>query len=357
MSMQLFRYEPLPSRVVFGTGTIDLLGEEAARLGGQKILVLSTPQQTELGHSICARLGSKAAGIFSNAAMHTPVDVTDAAIALVTSKSIDCVIAAGGGSTTGLGKAIALRTGLPVIAVPTTYAGSEVTPILGETRHGTKTTLRDMRVLPKVVIYDVDLTLDLPVPLSIASGVNAIAHAVEALYAEDRNPIISLMAEEGARTLMAALPRIAKAPRDEKGRADALCGAWLCGVCLGQTTMGLHHKLCHTLGGAFNLPHAEMHTVMLPHTLAYNAPFAPEAVGRLARAFGGTNPATMIYDLVRSLNGPFSLNDLWMPRTGIDPAIEMALAKPYPNPRPLEKSAIADLLHRAWAGERPRTDK
>jgi alcohol dehydrogenase class IV len=181
----------------------------------------------------------------------------------------------GGGSTTGLGKAIALATGLDQIVVPTTYAGSEMTPILGQTERGVKTTQRSPAILPEVVIYDVDLTLTLPPALTATSGLNAIAHAVEALYAQDRNPIVSLMAEEGIAALARSLPVLVDAASDLAARSDALYGAWLCGACLGAVGMALHHKLCHTLGGSFDLPHAETHAVVLPHAVAYNSAAAP----------------------------------------------------------------------------------
>ncbi len=203
----------------------------------------------------------------------------------------------GGGSTTGLGKAIALRTDLPQIVLPTTYAGSEMTPILGETRDSAKTTLRDPKVLPEVVIYDVELTLGLPASVSAASGMNAIAHAVEALYARDRNPLISLAGEEGVAALARALPKILDAPRDHEARSEALYGAWLCGVCLGTVGMALHHKLCHALGGSFGLPHAETHAIVLPHAAAYNAPAAPAALACVARALGTDDAARGLDDL------------------------------------------------------------
>ena len=187
-------------------------------------------------------------------------------------------MALGGGSTIGLAKAIALRTDLPQIAIPTTYAGSEMTPILGETKDGRKTTQKSMKVLPEVVIYDVDLTMTLPAGLSGTSGINAIAHAVEALYAEDANPIISVLAEQSIAALGRALPQIAADPSDREARSDAQYGAFLAGACLGSVGMALHHKLCHTLGGTFDLPHSETHTIVLPHALAYNAPAVPKAV-------------------------------------------------------------------------------
>ncbi len=287
--------------------------------------------------------------------MHTPVDVTEQAMAQVSALRADGVVAVGGGSTTGLGKAIALRTDLPQVVVPTSYAGSEMTPILGETRGGLKTTQSSPKILPETVLYDVDLTLSLPPGMTATSGMNAIAHAVEALYARDKNPIVSLMAEEGIRAQAQALPRIMAAPRDREARAGALYGAWLCGSCLGAVGMALHHKLCHTLGGTFDLPHAETHTIVLPHAMAYNAPAVPEAAARIARALGAADAAQGLYDLARALNARLALRDIGMPQHGIDKAADLAVTNAYWNPRPLERGAIRDLLARAWAGEAPVT--
>src|SRR6185369_5308698 len=170
---------------------------------------------------------------------------------------------------TGLAKAIALRTGLPQVIVPTTYAGSELTSVLGETAGGRKTTQRTPAVRPETVLYDVSLTLSLPVPVSAASGLNALAHAVEARYAPDANPMTDLLAAEATRLLTSALPRIAADPSDVDARTDALRGAWLAGTCLDAVQMGLHHRLCHHLGGKFGLPHAETHAVLLPYVMAH----------------------------------------------------------------------------------------
>ena len=249
----------LPSRVIFGQGTSVRLPEEVERLGLQRALVLATPSRKPDAERLSANLGMCSAGVLATAVMHTPVNVTEAALAVVEKLGADGLVAVGGGSTTGLSKAIALRTDLPQIIIPTTYAGSEMTPSVGETKDGVKTTQRSPRILPEVVIYDVERTLSLPVPLSATSGMNAIAHAVEALYARDRNPVAMLMAEEGVRAFAQALPRIAAHPVDREARAEALYGAWLCGTCLGSVSMAIHHKLCHVIGGLFNLPHAQTH--------------------------------------------------------------------------------------------------
>lgn len=351
--MKPFTYTSLPARVIFGSGTLASLGDEIKRLGCSRALILSTPQQQADAKALAGRIGPLAAGLYANAAMHTPVAVTQEALKVVRDLNADVTVALGGGSTTGLGKAIALRTDLPQIVIPTTYAGSEATPILGETRDGLKTTQRSMKVLPEVILYDVDLTLSLPAGLSATSGMNAIAHAVEALYAHDANPITSLMAEEAIRALAKALPAIVKNPKDSEARSDALYGAWLCGICLGTVGMALHHKLCHTLGGTFDLPHAETHTVVLPHAVAYNASATPAAMKSLARALNVGDPVRGLYDLERALGAPASLKELGMPQAGLDKAADLALANPYWNPRPLERSAIRALLDDAWAGRPP----
>lgn len=347
-----FTYVANPGRVLFGSGTIDQLANEAERLGMKHILLLSTPQQADAASAVSANLGAVRKVQFSRAVMHTPVEVTEAALFVVRNSGIDGLVSIGGGSTIGLGKAIALRTDLPQIVVPTTYAGSEMTPILGETRDGTKTTQSSPAILPETVIYDVDLTMSLPRSLSGTSGINAIAHAVEALYARERNPITSLMAIEGIAALSSALPRIAADPSDKEARTDALYGAWLCGTCLGAVGMALHHKLCHVLGGTFDLPHAETHTIVLPHALAYNAPAVPEVMERLREVFGA-DPALALFDLAGQIGAPQGLKALGMAEADIDNAVTRALANPYWNPRQLEPEPLRELIARAWAGDPP----
>ncbi len=354
--MESFVYQSAPSRVVFGQGALARLPEEVVRLGAQRALVLTTPEQRSLGERVAGLLGERAAGVYSQAVMHVPVEVAQAARAEAARLGADCYVAVGGGSTIGLGKAIALESGQPIIAVPTTYAGSEVTPIYGITEGRLKKTGRDTRVLPRTVLYDPELTLSLPVDISAASGMNAMAHAVEALYAQDGNPIISLMAEESIRALAEALPAVVRRPGDIDARSRALYGAWLAGACLGTVGMALHHKLCHTLGGTFNLPHAQTHAVMLPHTAHYNHAAAPQALLRTARALGGERAADagpLLFRLNQALGIPGSLAAIGMPDAGLDEAATLASTNPYYNPRPVEREAILALLGRAWHGEVP----
>ncbi|OWT56159.1 maleylacetate reductase [Candidimonas nitroreducens] len=359
--MKEFVYSSLPSRVVFGRGALANLGPEIELLGATRVLVLSTPGHRSQAQAIADDLGRLAVGVFAGAVMHVPADTARAASDEACRLNADCTLAVGGGSTVGLAKAIALDCGLPIVAVPTTYAGSEMTPIYGITAAGAKKTGRDARVLPRTVIYDPDLTLGLPAGLSITSGMNAIAHAAEGLYARDGNPIMSLMAEEGIRALAHSLPAIRRRPGDIEARGDALYGAWLCGTVLGNVGMALHHKLCHVLGGTFNLPHAETHTVVLPHAIAFNAQSAPDAMRRIQRALGvdaSTSAAAALFDLARDNGAPVALQELGaLTEADMAKAADLVVNAPYWNPRQIDATQRADilgLLLDAYHGNRPK---
>ena len=351
--MNSFTYVSLPSRVVFGAGAVAQLPAELEKLGARRALVLSTPGRAASVKAVAASLGARCAGIYDKAVMHVPVEVAEDARRAAKALDADCCVAVGGGSTIGLGKAIAAASGLPVLAVPTTYSGSEMTPIYGLTEGGLKRTQRDARVLPRTVIYDPELTLGLPPATSAASGMNAIAHCVEAMYAQDANPIVSLMAEEGIRALAASLPIVIKEPSNLDARSDALYGAWLAGVSLGAVGMALHHKLCHTLGGTWNLPHAETHAIVLPHAARYNRDAAPEAMARIARALGAKDAPTGLYDLEMKLGLKMKLADLGMKQADLERAAQLATQAPYPNPAAVEYAQVLQLLRNAFAGRRP----
>ena len=351
--MLSFVYQMLPSRVIFGAGCLEKLPQEIERLGASKALVLSTPEQRHSGIDLVDRLGSRAVGLFDRAVMHVPIETAEAAREEAKRLGADCCVAIGGGSTTGLAKAIALVSELPILAVPTTYVGSEMTPIWGLTEKGRKTTGRDPRVLPKTVLYDPCLTVTMAPLLSATSGMNSIAHCVEALYAQEANPIISMIAEDGIRALAESLPVVVKDPGNLEARGRALYGAWLGGIALGSVGMALHHKLCHTLGGTYNLPHAETHTVVLPHAAAYNEPAAPEAMERVARAVGAESAADGLYDLAAALGAPLSLAAIGMKAADLDHAAEIAAQNPYYNPRPITREGIRVLLGNAFEGRRP----
>ncbi|MCX4613775.1 MULTISPECIES: maleylacetate reductase [Streptomyces] len=353
-----FSYETQPARIVFRPGAaVSATPDEAARLGLRRVLVVCGSRGEGTARAVADALGGACAGLYAGARMHVPVEVADRAVEAARAAGADGCVAVGGGSAIGLGKAIALRTGLPLIAVPSTYSGSEMTPVWGLTEHGAKRTGRDPAVQPRSVVYDPELTLSLPVPLTVTSGVNALAHAVEALYAPDASPLVSLMAEEGVRAMTQALPLVAAAPEDLDARGRALYGAWLCGACLGATTMGLHHKLCHVLGGTFGLPHAETHTVVLPYALAYNAPAAPRAVTALSRALGGADDVPhALWALAGSLGAPRGLAELGLKETDLAVAAEQAAGQPYPNPREVTVDGVLALLTAAYQGREPSVD-
>lgn len=355
--MRNFLFDQPTYRVIFGAGTFVRLREEVERLGGTHVLIVCTEAEVELAQQAAIKLGDLAVGIFDDAVMHHPVETIQAARDCARDLAADCCVTIGGGTTTGTGKLIALESGIPVLAIPTTYAGSEMTPIYGMTEGAVKRTGRDRKVLPRVVIYDPELTVSLPPEVSGPSGINALAHSIEGLYAEDTNPITMLMAEESIRALSRSLPTVMRDPKDIDGRSDALYGAWLAGVVLGSVAMGLHHKLCHTLGGTFNLPHAEVHTVILPHAIAYNRDFAPEAMRRAAASLGVGDAAQGVYDLATAIGAKTSLAALGMSAAGLDRAADLAVQNQYPNPRPLERDAIRELLEDAFTGKRPRSGR
>jgi maleylacetate reductase len=350
---EAFVYTALPARVLFGDGVVDRLSEEVDALGCSRAMVLATSHRRSAAEGLAAAIGERSAGIFAQATMHTPIAVTEQALAAATQLKADCLVAVGGGSTIGLSKAIAFRTDLPQVAIPTTYAGSEMTSILGETAQGRKVTQRSPRVVPEVVLYDPSLTLDLPIRTSSLSAMNAIAHAIEALYARNRNPVIDGLAERAIGQLAGALPRIYSNPHDRSARSDALLGAFYAGICLGAVDMGLHHKLCHILGGSFALPHAETHAALLPHVLAYNSMAAPDAMKAIGCALGTDDPAAALWDLQEWLGIAGSLAGLGLREEQIGPAAAEAVRNPYSNPREITASGVVEVLAAAFAGERP----
>ncbi|KAM0753953.1 iron-containing alcohol dehydrogenase [Meredithblackwellia eburnea MCA 4105] len=358
--MQAFTYNALPARVIFGFGTISQVAAEVKALGCSKALVLTTPHQIETGEQVKASLGDLAVGHYTNATMHTPMSVTLDALAEAKKLDVDVVVAVGGGSTIGLGKALALHSDgkIKQIAIPTTYAGSEATPIIGQSETDAqgqtlKTTQKTIKVLPQTIIYDIDYTMTLPPQMTVTSALNSIAHAVEALYAQEANPVHSSLAEQGITSLARSVPSIIKNSSDKDARSDALFGAWCGGTVLGAVGMSLHHKLCHTLGGSFGMPHAEVHTVILPHAVAYNEPYAKVAIGRVAKALGVENAAQGLFDLAKDNGAPYSLKELGFKEEDLEKAADIAAKAPYPNPAPLEREKLLQLLTNAYNGTRP----
>ena len=360
-----FTVSPMPARVLFGAGALDRLPELVEALGARRVLVVAGAGRGSLVERIGALLGERLVGVDARATMHVPAALATEVGVSAGRLRADLVVAAGGGSAIGLAKAVALAGGPPIVAVPTTYAGSEMTPIWGITRDGAKETGRDERVRPRAVLYDPALTLGLPPRLAGPSLMNAVAHCVEALYAPDANPIVALLAAEGLRALAASAPRLVREPDDLAARTEALHGAWLAGLALGASTMGLHHKLCHVLGGSFGLPHAETHAIVLPHAAAFNAPAAPAAMaaaaGALAAASGRPLAApsvpralhALVADVVAVAGAPASLRELGLREADLTGAAALATARPYPNPRSVRAADVLALLVRAYENRPP----
>ena len=350
-------------RVVFGPGNLDQVAAEARTLG-TRIMIISGRHEADAAGQVAAQLGDDLAWRIPEVAQHVPVDVAARAIAAARNARAEVLVAVGGGSAIGLAKAVARDTGLPILAVPTTYAGSEMTPIWGQSDQGEKITGRDLRVLPRIVIYDPILTISMPPDLTGASGMNALAHALESLYAPDSTAQSLAVAEEVMRVLSRALPRTVSQPSDLAARADALRGAWLAGWALGSTTMGLHHKLAHVLGGRYQLPHAGTHSALLPQVAAFNAPAASGPFGRAARALGVPGPdavAPGLFDLATRLQAPTSLSQLGLEFDAIEAVAEIVAPRagraPVRNPRDFTEEDVSYLLLQAYSGKRPLSER
>ncbi|KAL0768631.1 hypothetical protein CaCOL14_009606 [Colletotrichum acutatum] len=351
-------------KVLFGPGTVNELPGELQSRKLSKPLIICSPSRTSLATTIRDKLretGFSDVDILDTAIVHNPSDVIGPAVDRAQGR--DVLVSVGGGSAVGLGKAIALRTGMPQVAIPTTYSGSEMTPIIGETKNGKKTSTTDPKILPKVVIYDVNLTMDLPVKVSGPSGLNAMAHSFEALYSRQASPLTDHFALESIKALSSALPVIASDPSSVEARTSALYGAFLAGLLAAATGIALQHKLAHAAGGTLNLPHAETHSIFLPHSMAFNAQTFPKATRtRLSTALAQStedSPAGIVAglnQLLRILNIPMGLQDIGMQEKDIDRVADVACDKPYWNPRPSEKATIREIIRRAWAGEEAKTD-
>jgi alcohol dehydrogenase class IV len=349
-----FTYEALPGRVVFGVGSVRDVADELGRLGVHHAFLIADAQAKTIADDVVAALGTTVAQRWDEVAQHVPVELAERARVAAAERQADGIVCIGGGSSTGLAKAIALTSRLPILAVPTTYAGSEMTPIYGLTgRH--KQTGRSLDVVPKVVVYDPALTTALPAAVTGPSGFNALAHCVEALYGPGANPVTALMALEAIRAIGRSLAAAVADGTDLGARTDLLYGAWLAGVALGATGTALHHKVCHALGGTYDLVHGDVNAVMLPHAVAYNTPGAADEMGRVAEALGaaGGNAADALYELAVAIGAPTSLEAIGMPYDGLDEATDRTVADTSVNPVPVTVAGVRSMLERAWRGDRP----
>jgi maleylacetate reductase len=348
-----FAYDLRATRVVFASGAVPQLSSELTALGLSRAFVVTTPGRAASTASIRESLGDRLADWFDGAAEHVPTPVVAAALERFGRVDDAVVVAIGGGSAIGLGKAMARARGATLVAIPTTYSGSEMTSIWGETSDGVKRTGRDSRAAPRLVIYDPDLTIGLPPAISAASGMNAMAHAVEALYAANASPVALALAEESARLLARGLPRAVAQPSDEAARATTLAGAHLAGRALDLAAMGLHHRLCHVLGGTFGMPHARTHAALLPYVVAFNASAAPAAMQRLANALGAQDAVAGIAELRRTLGVNAPLAKLGLRDQDVDRAANEAAANAYANPRQASTADIHKILMAALRGDAP----
>jgi homogentisate 1,2-dioxygenase len=340
------------TEVVLGAGASECLGQELERLGARRALVLATRGRRADAERVSAALGALSAGVLDTAEEHVPIEVAIRARAEAAERRADALVAFGGGSTTGLAKAVALERPLPIVAVPTTYSGSEMTPIWGITEGGVKRTGRDERVRAASVLYDPLLTLELPAAVGVPSAFNALAHSVEALYASDADAEALLFGELGARELAESLPLLAGESSDPKARERALYGACLAGACLARASMGLHHKLCHVLGGSFGLPHARTHAALLPHVARFNLEAAEQARERLGRSLRAADPAAALFALADRTGVRVDLSSLGLPHAALERVVELVIQSPYANPRAVSPALLRELLEDAYHGRR-----
>jgi maleylacetate reductase len=348
-----FVYEPPGGRVIFGAGSRHRLPVEVSRLAAKRVLLIATRAMKGDADVLAEQLGQGVSARIDGVTPHVPAEIATDATVTATNANVDLAVCIGGGSAVGLAKVVARDTGVPIVAVPTTYAGSEMTPIWGLTEGGRKTTGRDARVQPRVVVYDPELTCGLPARTSAASGMNALAHCVEGLYAVAASPVTALLAAEGIRVLARSLPLVVERTDDLPQRSAALYGAWLAGWTLGTAQMGVHHTICHVLGGSFGLPHAGTHSAVLPHATAFNAPAAPAAMDTLARSLATDEPAGALWDLAHGIGAPTALADLGFRRADIAKAADLVVAAAPPNPRPITTQEVHLLLLAAHDGTRP----
>lgn len=351
--MDPFVHDGPAGRVVFGAGAVASVPDELERLGSRRALMIASPSARVTAETLHERLGDRWAGVSTGVAEHVPLAVAEETRSWARAIAADALVALGGGSATGLAKAVAVELDLPILAVPTTYAGSELTALYGITHDRVKHTAHDARALPRVVVYDPELTCSLPPRATVGSVYNALAHCVEAFYAPGANPLTALVAEEGLRVLADALPRVVAASTDLDARSDLLYGAFLAGTALAVGGTALHHRVCHVLGGSFGLGHGDVNAVMLPHALAYNQPCIPDEIARIAAGLGADDPVAALFDRARELGAPTSLAALGLPEAALVEVAELVVATPVPNPRPVELSGIRAMLGAAWRGDPP----
>lgn len=352
---EAFTWTALPSRVVFAAGALGRVPDEVDRLGKRRALLVGGGTSTRDAFlRVRDALGDRVAGVVGGSTQHVPADLADASVATAREVDADVIVTIGGGSATGLGKVLAFTCELPLVAVPTTYSGSEMTAIWGHTTEGRKHTAFDIRVLPRAVVYDPELCAGMPARLAGASGMNALAHCLEALWSAGANPITASLAVDGGRRLVEGLPRVVDDPADVESHGNNLIGACLAGVALAQAGIAVHHRTAHVLGGGWKLPHAETHAALLPHSTALVAERAPDALVHAARIMGDPDPAGAVFALLDRLRLPTALSALGMPEDGLDEAARRVMEGSRDDPLVPDEQAIRQMLDDAFFGRNPR---
>lgn len=384
--MDTFHYTFFAQEVVFGPGSVAQLGELAERFGWRRMMLCTTERFRSRGRvaPIEAILGERLVVTYEHVEPHVPEGVVVEATALAAEHAVDAVIGLGGGSAVGTAKAVSmaleeLRTGhparaaapidqplIPVIAIPTTYAGSEMTPVYGVTRHSDgldrKVTVSDPKIAPKLVIYDSLLTLDLPARVTAGAGINAVAHCIEALYSITRNPLSTAAALTGLRAIAHALPQCVANGADVEARSEMLAGSFLAGTALSNVAMGLHHGICHVIGGATGAAHGDANSVMLPHVMHFNLDATAPQLAQAADAMGipvagrgveeaAACAAQLVADWVEQMRLPGRLRDIGVREEQLPELAQMAFANRtvQNNPKPITDVAqLEDLLRHAW---------
>ena len=348
----------LPLRVVFGCGSLAELPAELERMDAERVAVVTSPGRRAQGDALCAQLGSRSAGVIAEALPHVPDEAVERGVERARELDAGALVAIGGGSSIGLGKVIAARTGALLVNVPTTYSGSEMTDVYGITAGGRKRTTRDGKAGAALIVYDPELTLSLPTAASVASAFNAAAQAAAQLYAPGGDPAFVAVALEALRRLFEGMPAVAADGSDLGARTELMRGAYLAGLALRQGIAGgggltLHHKLCHLLGGAAGLPHAETHTVMLPQVLDFLRGSIPAAMRQVAEILGTEDAAVGIFDLAERVGAPTSLTALGLEEAQVDGLLEPGMEYAEMGPRRFDRAGLRALLVSALEGRRP----
>ena len=356
MTVQRFIHVGMPCRVFHGAGCVDVLPDEVRGLDANRVMLCCTKSRVSDVSAIVSALGDRLVGICDAARIFVPVEAVEAGRAMAADLDADCLVSYGGGTAVGLAKAIALELDIPIIGIVTTYSGSETTALQGIIgRDGVRTNHRSMRMLAKTLIYDPELTLALPLDISVASGFNSISHAVSSFLGKDANPVSNMYSENGIQRMSAALVKLASDPLDIDARSEAMHGAWLCGMTLMSSGTTIHHKIAHVLGGGFDLPHGPTHAVVLPHSTSYNRNAAPEAMRGIARAFGDEDmdAPLALFELLSKSGALSGLKDLGLSESVLDEAADRIMIDRYFNLRDYDRTAIRTLLQDAWEGHPP----